>query len=37
MFKLFPNIELKHDNVDDESGANLKLEWAYQEEFECTQ
>jgi hypothetical protein len=37
MFKLFPNIELKHDNGDDESGEDLELKWAYQEEFACTQ
>ncbi len=37
MFKLFPNIKQKHDNVDDESGEDLELEWAYEEEFECTQ
>jgi hypothetical protein len=33
---LFPNIKLKCDNVDDESGEDLEQEWAYQKEFECT-
>jgi hypothetical protein len=37
MFKLFPNIKLKHVDVDDESGEDLKHERAYQEEFEWTQ